>query len=173
MKRLVTTLTSLILLINTQLHAKEVYRVIDAEGGVTFTDSPAAKTEAETVNLPKVNIAPPPPLHANDEDTVNEEASIYTSARIIQPLNNATIPPGQTTIVVKLALKPPLQKGHLTQLYIDGQTQGQASEASAFSISNLHRGQHSARIEVLGRNKKRKIQTNTVIFHVKQHSANR
>ncbi len=174
MKTLTTILTSLILLAGTQLFANEVYRVIDAEGGVTFTDSPAAKTKAETIKLPKTNIAtPPPPRTIHDEDLTTQQALPYTSARIIQPLNNATIPPGQTTVVITLALQPPLQEGHLAQLYIDGLAQGPATETTSFLVSNLHRGQHSAHIKVLGHDKTHKIETQRVIFHVKRHSVNR
>jgi len=173
MKILTTALISLILLTSTSLFANEVYRVVDAEGGVTFTDSPAANTKAETVDLPKINIAtPPPPRTIGSEGEVTGEEAPYTSARITQPLNNATIPPGQTTIIVTLALKPALQEGHLAQLYIDGRAQGSATASTTFSVSNLNRGKHNVYIEVLGGSKKRKAKTKAVTFHVKQHSAN-
>ncbi len=173
MNKLTTTLTSLVLLASTSLFASEVYRVVDAEGGVTFTDSPAANTKSETVNLPKINIAtPPPPRTIGGEGEVSGEEVPYTSAQITQPLNNATIPPGQKTVAVTLALKPALQEGHLAKLYIDGRAQGSATASTTFSISNLNRGKHSVYIEVLGGDKKRKTQTKAVTFHVKQHSAN-
>ncbi len=173
MKKLTATLSSLILLASTSLFANEVYRVVDAEGGVTFTDSPAANTKAETVDLPTINIAtPPPPRIIDAKDAVIGEEAPYTSARITQPLNNATIPPGQTTVVITLALKPALQEGHLAQLYIDGRAQGSATASTTFSVSRLNRGKHKAYIEILGGDKKRKTQTKAITFHVKQHSAN-
>lgn len=173
MKRLATTLTNLTLLASTSLFASEVYRVVDAEGGVTFTDSPAVNTQAETVDLPKINIAtPPPPRTIDDEDEVTGEEVPYTSAHITQPLNNSTIPPGQTTVVVTLALEPALQEGHLAKLYINGRAQGSASASTTFSVSNLNRGKHTVYIEVLGSDKKRKTQTKAATFHVKRYSAN-
>ncbi len=173
MKILTTTFTSLILLASPSLFASEVYRVVDAEGQITFTDSPAANTKAETVDLPKINIAiaPQPRTSENKGEATGEEVP-YTSARITQPLNNATIPPGQKTVVVTLALKPALQEGHLAQLYIDGRRQGSATASTTFSVSNLNRGKHQVYIEVLGGDKKRKAKAKPVTFHVKQHSAN-
>lgn len=168
-----TTLTSLILLASPNLFASEVYRVVDAEGNVTFTDSPAANTKAETIDLPKINIAiAPPPRTIEGESKATGEEVPYTSARITQPLNNATIPPGQTKVVVTLALKPALQEGHLAQLYIDGRAQGPATASTSFSVSNLNRGEHKAYIEVLGGDKKRKAKVDAVTFHVRKHSAN-
>ena len=173
MNKLTTTLTSLVLLTSTSLFASEVYRVVDAEGEVTFTNSPAANTKSEIVNLPKINIAtPPPPRTIGGEGEVTGEEAPYTSARITQPLNNATIPPGQKTVVVTLALKPALQEGHLAKLYIDGRAQGSATASTTFSVSNLSRGKHNVHIKVLGGDKKSKAQTKAVTFHVKQHSAN-
>jgi hypothetical protein len=173
MKILTTTLTSLILLASPSPFASEVYRIVDAEGQVTFTDSPAANTKAETVDLPKTNIAtaPPPRTIEGEGEAAGEEVP-YTSARITQPLNNATIPPGQKMVVVTLALEPALQEGHLAQLYIDGRAQGPATASTTFSVSNLNRGEHKVYIEVLGGDKKRKAKVDTVTFHVKQHSAN-
>jgi len=173
MKKLAATLSSLFLLANPTLFAGEVYRVVGEDGQITFTDSPAASTKAETINLPAINITTAPPARTNegDNEATGDEAP-YTSARITQPLNNATIPPGQTTLIVELALKPALQEGHLAQLYIDGRTQGAASASTTFSISGLNRGEHKVHIEILGADKKRKTKTATVTFHVKQHSAN-
>ena len=173
MKKLATTLTGLMLLASPSLFAGEVYRVVDEDGQVTFTDSPAVNTQAEAINLPAINIAIAPPARTNegDDEATGDEVP-YTSARITQPLNNATIPPGQTTLVVELTLKPALQEGHLAQLYIDGRTQGAASASTTFSISGLNRGEHKVHIEILGADKKRKTKTAAVTFHVKQRSAN-
>ena len=173
MKTLTTTLTSLILLTSTSLFASEVYRIVDAEGQVTFTDSPASNTKAETVNLPRTNIATAPqPRTMEGEGEATGEEVPYTSARISQPLNNATIPPGQTTVAVTLSLKPALQEGHLAQLYIDGRAQGPATASTTFSVSNLNRGEHKVYVEILGGDKKRKAKAKAVTFHVKQHSTN-
>jgi len=177
MKKITTTFASLILLASPSLFAGEVYRVIDEHGQVTFTDSPAASTKAESVDLPKTNIvtAPPPPAKKenNSGDDGSEEEVAYTSARILQPSNNATIPPGQLEVAVQLALKPSLQSGHLVQLYVDGRKQGSPSATSTFSVTGLNRGKHSVHAEVLGSDKKRKTKTQTVTFHVKQHSSNK
>lgn len=167
MKKLATTLSSLVLLASPNLFASEVYRVVDEDGQITFTDSPAVNTKAETVDLPTINIASPPAPIVEDKSEASEGEVPYTSAGITQPLNRATIPPGQSNVVVELALKPALQEGHLAQLYIDGRAQGAASASTTFSVTRLNRGEHSVYIEVLGADKKRKTQTQSVTFYVK------
>ena len=173
MKILAVILASLTLLTSPSLFAGKVYRVINADGQVTFTDSPPANASAETVDMPVTNIAitQPPPSKKTDGDEVTENEVAYTSARILQPVNSFTVPPGLREVVVQLAFKPSLQAKHLVQLYIDGHKQGSPSAASTFTLTNLDRGQHSLYAEVVGPDKKRKIKTQTVIFHVKQHSS--
>jgi len=167
-------LISLAMLTTPALFAGEVYRVVSEDGEVTFTDSPPTNAEAEAVNMPKTNIAiaPAPPAKTKTDGDVTEDEVAYTSARIVQPSYNATIPPGQLDVVVQLALKPLLQSNHLVQLYIDGQKQGPAIAASTFTVSSLDRGKHSVHVEIIGADKKRKAKTQTVTFHVKQHSSN-
>jgi len=174
MKRFFTALISLTLLASPSLFASEVYRVIGENGEVTYTDSPPANTQAESVDMPKTNIAVAPPAPAKKEgesEAVEGEVS-YTRARISKPNNNATIPPGQREVLVQLTLVPALQTGHLVQLYIDGRKQGSPSASSTFTVTRLNRGKHSVRADVLGADKKRKTKTQTVTFHVKQNSAN-
>ena len=173
MKKFATTFASLILLASPSLFAGEVYRVVDADGQVTFTDSPAANSKAESIDLPKTNIATAPPAHTTEADSEATGDEVpYTSARIAKPLNKATIPPGQKTLIVELVLKPALQEGHRVQLYVDGRPQGAASASTTFSLSGLNRGEHKAHLEVLGADKKRRTKTGSVTFYVKQHSAN-
>ncbi|OUS03934.1 hypothetical protein A9Q90_07925 [Gammaproteobacteria bacterium 54_18_T64] len=175
MSKLTATLLSLTLLSAPLLYASEVYKVIDENGQVTFTDAPPRNVKAETINLPKTNIvaAPSPPPKKTSEGVTLEDEVPYTIARIAKPLNEATIPPGQTTVAVELSLQPALQEGHLVQLYIDGQAQGSPTVSSTFSVTGLFRGAHKVHAEILGADKKRKVKTPTVTFFVKQHSSNK
>ena len=174
MKTLTVSLISLTLLTN-PLIAGEVYRVVGDDGQVTFTDSPPANAKAETVDLPVINIATPSTSAKKEDEDGNEsteEEIAYTSARIIQPGSNATIPPGQLEVVVQLALKPSLQSGHQVQLYLDGRKVGSPTASTTFTITNLDRGSRKVKAEILGTDKKPKAKTQTVTIHVKQHSSN-
>ena len=174
MKKASAVLISLTLLTTPSLFAGEVYRVVSEDGEITYTDSPPANVEAETVDMPKTNIAiaPPPAAAKDSKGEVGEGEVAYTKARITQPSNNATIPPGQSEVVVQIALEPLLQTGHLVQVYIDGRKQGSPSAATTFTITSLDRGKHSVRADVLGADKQHKTKTQAVTFHVKQHSSN-
>lgn len=127
----------------------QVYRIEDDQGAVTYTDSPAEGSRAESVELPPINTQPGLSLPAKAPPTTTEPGQSYTTAYILQPENDSTIPPGQLDVVVQIALEPTLQTGHLLQLYFDGQPYGEPRAGTAFSIGDLTRGSHSIHAKVL------------------------
>lgn len=161
-------------LIALPLFAGEIYRVVDKEGRVIFTDSPPMNGKADVLELPPVNtlLAPAAPSKKENTEVPGEAAVAYSSARISQPLNNAVIPPGQAGIVVvELALSPALQEGHQAQLYVNDKKHGSPIAGTTFTIGKLTRGQHRIRAEIIGDDGKRQAQTQTVAVHIKQHSS--
>lgn len=127
----------------------QVYRVEDDQGEVTYTDSPAEGSQAQSVELPPVNTQPGLPVSQKSPPAATEPSQAYTTAYILQPENDSTVPPGQLDIVVQIALEPTLQTGHLLQLYFDGQPFGEPVAGTAFSIGELVRGSHSIHAKVL------------------------
>ncbi len=127
----------------------QVYRVEDDQGEVTYTDSPAEGSRAQSVELPPLNTQPGLPVRQQSKPAAAEPGQGYTTAYILQPENDSTVPPGQLDIVVQVALEPTLQTGHLLQLYFDGQPYGEPVAGTAFSIGDLTRGSHSIHAKVL------------------------
>lgn len=160
-------------LIALPLFAGEIYRVVDKEGRVIFTDSPSMNDKADVLELPPINTLLAPTAPSKKENTeVLGEAAAYSSVRISQPINNAVIPPGQAgVVVVELALSPALQEGHQVQLYVNDKKHGSSIAGTTFTIGRLTRGQHRIRAEIIGADGKHQAQTQTVAVHVKQHSS--
>lgn len=127
----------------------QVYKVEGDQGEVTYTDSPAEGSQAQSVELPPLNTQPGLPVPQKSPQTATEPGQSYTTAYILQPENDSTVPPGQLDIVVQIALEPTLQTGHLLQLYFDGQPYGEPVAGTAFSIGELTRGSHSIHAKVL------------------------
>lgn len=154
-------------------NAGAVFKEIDDQGNVTFTDRPSesghsTKIEIGPVNTQKAMVPPAPPKKPEKSDDEPEEVN-YSSARITQPTDDSTVPPGQLNVVVQIALRPQLQAGHLVRLYHNGRRHGKPTSATSFSLTNLIRGEHQVRAEVIGTNGKIKSKTQTVIFFVKRY----
>ena len=156
-----------------KISAGTVFKEIDDQGNVTFTDRPSesgksTKVEIGPVNTQKAVTPPEPPEQAEKPEDGSEEVN-YSSARITQPTDNSTVPPGQLNVVVQIALRPQLQAGHLVRLYHNGRRHGAPSSATGFSLTNLIRGEHQVRAEVIGTNGKIKTKTQVVTFFVKRY----
>ena len=151
----------------------EVYRVINADGTVTYTDNPpAGDPTVEPMNLPTINTQPGlqmPSMTKKADDKEEKEFSGY-EVSIVSPAQGATIPPGYEQIPVKVSTEPGLQQGHLIQLMSNGQPYGSPSSRTTFSISPLIRGEHSIQAKVLDSNNDIVGQSGTTVVHVKRHS---
>lgn len=148
-----------------------VYRVVDEEGNVTYTDNPPANDPSvETLDLPPVNTQPalqiPVTRKKNDED----ETSGYERITIASPAQETTIPPGQLDIPVKVSLEPALKAGDRIQLLFDGQPYGAPGASSLFKINALVRGEHRIQAQVIDHNNNVVISSGITTVYVKRHS---
>lgn len=149
-----------------------IYRVIDAQGKVSYTDTPPKDGSAEPIILKEVNTQPAMDTRKTDAPAA-ESAVTYTRSEITSPANDSTIPPGQLNVGVQLHLEPALQPGHRVQFYLDDQPQGPAAAATAITLGDLYRGSRTIYATVVDANGARVAQSNSVVIHVKRRSVKR
>lgn len=148
----------------------EVYRVVDPNGDVTYTDSPEVGKPKEAVEVPPVNLQPAvKPSPRISKPPVEE---IKYTARIIRPTDDSTIPPGQLNVAVEVELKPALQQGHRVQITVDGKVEGKTSASTVFRLRNLVRGTHQIVARVVDSGNQVIAVSPAVAIHVKRHSVN-
>lgn len=148
----------------------EVYKVMDADGNVTFTDNPPANDPTtEAVDLPEINTQPALPVPARGK-AKEEEQQGYQEITIVSPAHDSTIPPGHQEVGVSVSLTPELQPGHQIQLIFNGQPYGSPTPTTSFSILSLIRGEHSIQVQVLDSELNVVGTSSTNTIHVKRHS---
>lgn len=179
-KGMIAVLVLLVFL--TPVFAGDIYKVVDKDGNVTFTDQkPSAG--AEPVDLPPLSVVetdtPPPPVAAAGsavEDgaekplTPRQMRRLYKDFRIIQPQNEETFWGTANTVVVSWGSSQALADDMKAILYVNGQPQD-VPGAGSVSLT-LERGEHSVYVELRDGSNRRITTTETVTFFVKQHSAN-
>jgi len=149
----------------------EVYRIVDDDGKVTFTDKPPHNAPTkEKMALPVTNIQPAleavPTVKKAEEDIEG-----YQKIAILSPAHDTTIPPGQEVLAVQVGLTPTLKAGHLIQLLLNGQAYGQPTTISSFSIGSLIRGENSLQAQVIDSEGNVIGSSNSNTIHVKRGSA--
>ncbi len=134
------------------LVSAQIYKTIDKNGNVVYTDqAPKSGTAHETVTLKQTNTAPPPPevvRPAPEADLESESTTNYT-VEISAPENEATIPNGPGNFPLVVSLEPTLSEGESLQLYVDGVATGEPQRALVWQLANVFRGAHDLTVSVL------------------------
>ncbi|RLA46275.1 MAG: hypothetical protein DRR06_05450 [Gammaproteobacteria bacterium] len=155
--------------------ADSVYREVDEKGRVTFTDKPSVTQPSEKIKLSPINTQPavaiPLPDQPEEEgQPEGDETDVpYSVYRITQPTQEVTIPTGQMDVVVQLELKPSLQSGHLVTYYHNGVALGDPVATIWVTLTELIRGQHDIRAEVVDASGNIKAKTKTIVFYVQRY----
>ena len=129
--------------------AQQVYKVTDADGNVTFTDTPPrsndATVEEHSVHAP--NTAKPTETTRAPAAPVEAEEPIRYDTQIVTPADSATIPMGPGNFSVQVSLSPRLEAGENLLLLMDGEPVGTPQRTPNWQLSNVYRGEH--RLQVL------------------------
>ena len=127
----------------------DIYKSVDKNGVVTFSDTPpkekSASNErielpAHTNRMPSIEI-PERPVSENSEVPVN--LSILT---ITAPLDNATIPMGPGIFDVLADVQPPLQEEEFVELYLDSTPVAPPQKKPNWTLTYVTRGAHKLEV---------------------------
>ncbi|MDX1817293.1 MAG: DUF4124 domain-containing protein [Marinobacter sp.] len=129
----------------------EVYRHVDAQGNVTFSDEPMDGGEAIKVK-PVTTVTLPKPQTVEETDKLREEVkregALYDSVSITSPQDGQAFNSGSGDVRFEVTSNPELQSGHKYEVTLDGQPVGQ-STSSSIVVNNVYRGTHEARVYII------------------------
>lgn len=143
----------IVLLALPALAQTSIYRTIDEDGNVVFTDAPPAdsKRKIERIENPHINSMPPPediePL-AKPADEPQDDGAAFEVV-ITDPANETTIPNGPGNFSVGATVSPALGSGHTLQLFMDGSPWGEPQRGARWNLTNVLRGQHDLTVGVI------------------------
>jgi hypothetical protein len=162
----------LVLLCNTA-QAQKVFRVVQPDGSIEFTDVPPANRPAEEIHLRPLNtapaLAPAPSTPTHTAGTQENEG--YSEVRITNPGNDEGIRNNAGSVDVDLKLEPGLRSGDKIHLLLDGQSVGGGS-ATAITLTDMERGAHTIQAEVKNSAGKVVARSNSVTFTLQRTSIN-
>lgn len=176
MRRIVPLAVTLLaaLLATSVAPAGEVYKWVDENGNVHYSDTPVVE-EARPADLPEPMTfdAPEvtaPPRAASDEGT-EDQGPVYTEFGFISPKENQVFWATGGEIPVQLALSPGLRPGHAVNLYLNGElTDGSPMGGLGTTLTGVYRGAYNIRAVVVSEDGQELAATEPVTFHVKQRS---
>lgn len=143
-----------ILFIITTPALAEVYRNVDAQGNVTFSDEPSEGSEAVKVK-PVTTVTLPKPADVREPERlrkqVEKEGSAYNSVRIVAPNDDEAFHSGSGDVAFRIASDPALKQGHRYEVTLDGQPVGQTA-SDTVTVRNVFRGTHDAGVHIVDGN---------------------
>ena len=159
----------------------EVYKIVAADGTVTYTDQAPADGSAP-MDLPELSVietdietlpeSTPEGVESGalQPSTLRELRRMYGDFRITQPAPEETFWGTGNVVVVRWESSAPISSEMSVRLFVDGQAQS-ATQQGTVTLT-LERGEHKVYAELLNARGRRIVTSDTVTFHVKQYSAN-
>ncbi|MDX1756787.1 MAG: DUF4124 domain-containing protein [Marinobacter sp.] len=150
----------------------EIYRQVDAQGNVTYSDEPSSGAETvevqptTTITLPKLEDVTTPGGQTRPPEA---ESDSYSQIRFEAPANNAAFHSGSGDVEFRVSSAPALKQGHLYEITLDGQPVGQSHSGSVM-VRNVFRGTHTAQVHIIDENGVRVKTGDSVTFTVHRPS---
>lgn len=160
----------LLLVVAVTAHA-EVYKSINADGEVVYSDRPAQG--AERVKMPPLPSYTPQPVRTLSRPAPAVEQQMrYESFTITSPASDATIRNNLGTVEIDTRLAPALMTslGHRIQFYLDGMAHGALLDSTMLTLGNVERGEHRLSASVVDTAGNVLITTAEIAVHVKRAS---
>jgi hypothetical protein len=150
------------------VQAQKIFRVVQPDGTVEFTDVPPSNRPAEEIQVQPLNtmpgIAPAP-----QTSTQTAENRGYSNFRITSPSNEEAIRDNAGNVNVDLKLEPSLRSGDKIALLLDGESFG-GGKATAITLSDMDRGTHNLQAVVKNSSGQVVARSNSVTFTLQRRS---
>ena len=163
------------LLLTSSIASAEVYKTVNPDGSVTYSD---VKTEnAEAITPPELTPTPAvkypkkkPAAKADDRD--KKQALPYKTFIIASPVNNGTIRNNSGTILISMNIAPKLQTDykHSLTILLDGKVAKEGITTMQAQLNNVDRGMHSITAQIIGKDGKLIKTSASITIHMKRHS---
>jgi len=154
-----------------------IFRTVDAQGNITYTDQPPNARDTP-VKSEQIEIATPntfqdtTPYERWDpsaEEQQGDGVANYSLA-IVSPSNDASIRNNAGNVVIETRISPDLAEGHVARIELDGSMTGEKVVSGAVYLTNVPRGTHSARLVVESAKGQRLAESPASVFHLQRIS---
>lgn len=175
-QRYALAMRTILLLTVLAVAGADVYRWVDSDGQVHFSDTPRAGAERITIQVPQPRTSQAADQQGSgqgttDDDDAADDFAGYDSLTIQSPGQDETLWNIEGQLNVAAAVQPELQPDHTLQVYLDGQALPPADPgANTLTVSNVYRGQHSLRAVILDSAGAVLAESPTVSFYVRQNA---
>ncbi len=162
---LICFLVSALVIVN--IAGAELYKGLDVEGNVGYSDEPF--DDAEKFTPPPISVVDTPKVGTDEKAAETEKPAEfkYMSFDIISPTNNQTIR-NDPDVTVSLKLKPGLntEENHNIWMLLDGKPVVKNTQSLTVQLGRLDRGAHQLQAQIRNKEGKIVVRTRTTIVFI-------
>lgn len=150
-------LSSLLVIYACFLGAETVYKTVDEDGNIIFTDK--SSENAEEIRIDELQtIDNPNPAKYKTSPKQPKKDPGYNSITVTKPVNGEGIRSNNGNVSISVSIEPALKPGHKITISMDGKEIG---SGSSVSLQNVDRGTHSVSASVADGAGKKLISTSS------------
>ena len=174
--RFITVLAALSLALTASPLLAQVYKVVDKDGNVTYTDQPPGDG-SKPVELAPISVIEAPTYEKAPKVTAEDEAEKkmslsylrrnYKDFAIISPQQEESVWKPDGPISIAWNTRYAIQEGMQVTVYLDGKVHTTTSE-QVVAVAGLERGEHSIKAELRDAKNRTIATTEQVVFFVRQ-----
>ena len=150
---------------------QDIYRWVDRNGVVHYSDQPGAPN-AELIELAQPANTYESDATAGDSSEPEDDApeiARYDSLSIVSPTPDQAFFGADASVPVTAEIGGTLQPDHSLVFFVNG-NRTEAADGQGIVLTNLERGTHFLRASILDRNGQPVITSQQITFHIRQPS---
>jgi hypothetical protein len=154
----------------------EVYKVVDKDGNVTYTDQPP-RDGSKPIELQPISVVEAPVYESKPKPAVEGEDGeplslrtlrrMYRDFAIVAPQSEESVFHPDTPITVAWSTGSPLQTGMKVSVSVDGQIQANTTDR-VVPVANLDRGEHTVTAELTNERNQTVATADPIVFFVRR-----
>lgn len=149
-----------------------VYQWRDKNGDLHFSDVPRQGAKEIEIkdpqtfnsNEPSLSAPPPPPPPPLDKNKLIS----YKTVTITSPRNGETLKNNTGIVQVKIQTEPKLRPEDSIQIIYDGKPQATQQNASSITITEVYRGQHTLKAQIINKAGKTLLSSDPITFYMQR-----
>ncbi|MFO7858249.1 MAG: DUF4124 domain-containing protein [Ectothiorhodospiraceae bacterium] len=154
--------------------AGDIYRHVDEDGNVSYSDEP--RNGGESVDVEdsgsSVDFRTPdmPEPVSNQDDPEADNESPFPDLRIVKPEEEGTVRDNQGLVDVRAATDNQLPRGHRFEFLLDGSVEGDPTPAPKTELTGVNRGEHTIQVRIIDAEGEPVAESEAVTFYMHQAS---
>jgi hypothetical protein len=158
----------------------QIYKVVDKDGNVTFTDQPPGDGSKpiklqpiSVIETPKYETKPKPKAEGEDGEPLSLRTlrKMYRDFAIVAPQSEESIWHPDAPITVAWSTGAQLQSGMKVSVSVDGKLQASTTDR-VIPVANLDRGEHTVTAELTNERNQKVATAEPIVFFVRRPGLN-